>query len=289
MGSWQHAANAILGASGSVKVDTVTGAITLTPAASVNPGLLLAQTWNNGATTFAALRINVTDTASAGASNLLDLQVGGASQLTVNKSGNIEAGQIYGSLFGDTGNGMRLQKSYGGPERASLWVFGASSTAASGRDYACVLKPIINQSGTGAFTGLLYNATETALGSGGHTLLDLQVGGASKFLVSNAGAVTIAGALDHDGTTAGFFGITPASRATAYTQTYATADKTHANAGQTAVATTAATQTTPFGYTTAAQADDIVAQLNNARLDILDLKQLVNSIIDDLQAYGLLQ
>lgn len=87
----------------------------------------------------------------------------------------------------------------------------------------------------------------------------------------------------------GFFGVTAAARASAYTQTYATADKTHALAGQTAVATTAATQTSPFGYTTAAQADDIVTQINNARTDILDVKQLVNSIIDDLQAYGLLQ
>lgn len=77
------------------------------------------------------------------------------------------------------------------------------------------------------------------------------------------------------------------ARQSAYTQTYATADKTHANPGQAAVVTTAATSTTPFGYTTAAQADAIVTQLNNARLDILDLKQLVNSLIDDLQALGL--
>ena len=79
---------------------------------------------------------------------------------------------------------------------------------------------------------------------------------------------------------------TPAPSA-AYTQTYATADKTHANPAQGAVATTAATNVSPYGYSTAAQADDIVTQLNNARTDILDLKQLVNSVIDDLQAFGL--
>jgi len=99
--------------------------------------------------------------------------------------------------------------------------------------------------------------------------------------------VEIDGALNHDGTTVGFFNVTPTTQPTAYTQTYATADKTHANATQVAVATTGATAVTPFGYTTSAQADAIVTAVNAARLDILDLKQLVNSVIDDLQALGL--
>lgn len=99
--------------------------------------------------------------------------------------------------------------------------------------------------------------------------------------------IEVDGALNHDGTTVGFYGVTPTTRPSAYTQTYSTADKTHANATQTAVATTGASNVTPFGYTTSAQANDIVTQLNNARADILDLKQLVNSIIDDLQALGL--
>lgn len=105
--------------------------------------------------------------------------------------------------------------------------------------------------------------------------------------VTFSSEIEVDGALNHDGTTAGFYGVTPTTRPTAYTQTYSTADKTHANAAQTAVATTGATNVTPFGYTTSAQANDIVTQLNNARADILDLKQLVNAIIDDLQALGL--
>lgn len=49
----------------------------------------------------------------------------------------------------------------------------------------------INNSGvqTGTLTGLFLNATETALNGITHNLLDLQVGGVSKFSVSNAGAV----------------------------------------------------------------------------------------------------
>jgi hypothetical protein len=89
----------------------------------------------------------------------------------------------------------------------------------------------------------------------------------------------IGGALDHDGTTVGFYGVAPAARPSAYTQTYATAARAHAQA---AVATTGATNVTPFGYTTAAQANAIPTAIN-------ELKDLINSIIDDHQANGMFQ
>lgn len=85
----------------------------------------------------------------------------------------------------------------------------------------------------------------------------------------------------------GFFNATPVVRQTGYTQTYSTADRTHANATATSVATTAATGTTPKGYTTVAQADAIVTAVNALIVDVRDVKQLVNAVIDDLQAYGL--
>ena len=113
----------------------------------------------------------------------------------------------------------------------------------------------------------------------------IAVTGAQTF----TGDTTMSGALDHNGTTVGFFAIAPATRATAYTQTYATADKTHANATSADLVTTAVTQTTPFGFAGAAQGDAIATQFNALRVDVLDLKQLVNLIIDDLQLYGLLQ
>ena len=47
----------------------------------------MADTWNAGATTFTAIKMNVTDTASAAASLLLDLQVGGSSKFKVQKNG----------------------------------------------------------------------------------------------------------------------------------------------------------------------------------------------------------
>jgi hypothetical protein len=53
----------------------------------------------------------------------------------------------------------------------------------------------INNSGaqTGNVTGIFLNATETALNGMGHNLLDLQVGGVSKFKVFNSGGVVASG------------------------------------------------------------------------------------------------
>lgn len=50
----------------------------------------LTQTWDNGATTYTAIKMNVTDTASAAASLLMDLQVGGVSKLKVRKDGLVQ-------------------------------------------------------------------------------------------------------------------------------------------------------------------------------------------------------
>lgn len=47
----------------------------------------MSVTWNSGATTFDAIKMNVTDTSSAAASSLMCLQVGGADKLDVGKDG----------------------------------------------------------------------------------------------------------------------------------------------------------------------------------------------------------
>lgn len=117
----------------------------------------------------------------------------------------------------------------------------------------------------------------------------------------------------------GFFGTTPVVQATAYTQTYSTADKTVAaptaaaltdsSGGAAADGTIGAIGTfTPSVawngssvYPSAADATSIntrivaltdaikelSAQVNKVIADDLDLRQAVTSIIDDLQAFGL--
>jgi len=69
----------------------------------------LAQTWNNVAETFTAIKMNVTDTASASDSKLLDLQLGGVSILSVGKAAvNVPAGtsQVPGLRVGTGNNGF---------------------------------------------------------------------------------------------------------------------------------------------------------------------------------------
>lgn len=52
----------------------------------------MVDTWNAGATTFTAVKMNVTDTASAAGSLLMDLQVGGSSRFNVGKTGSLKLG-----------------------------------------------------------------------------------------------------------------------------------------------------------------------------------------------------
>jgi len=98
----------------------------------------------------------------------------------------------------------------------------------------------------------------------------------------------------------GFFNATPVAQRSAYTQTYSTADKTHANlTSATLTDNTSGTANTTLqaladGTT---WANDVAAVRNNFAdlaasnnaiiADLTDLKQLVNSVIDDLQALGL--
>jgi hypothetical protein len=64
----------------------------------------LSQTWNNVSATFTGIKLNVTNTASAATSSLMDLQVGGVSALVVNKSASsslsgLELTGALGSVF----------------------------------------------------------------------------------------------------------------------------------------------------------------------------------------------
>jgi hypothetical protein len=62
------------------------------------------QTWNASGTTFTALKLNITSTASAAASLLLDLQVGSTSQFKVDKAGNLTAlGTVTAATLNATG------------------------------------------------------------------------------------------------------------------------------------------------------------------------------------------
>lgn len=83
---------------------------------------------------------------------------------------------------------------------------------------------------------------------------------------------TIPGVITHTGTAVGFYGTTPAARPSAYTQTYSTATRTQA-ALTSANAASAPTQ----------------AEYDALRADLINVKQVLNQVLDDLQTLGLLQ
>lgn len=66
----------------------------------------MADTWNAGATTFTAIKMNVTDTASAAGSLLIDLQVATASKFRVRKDGLVTFSDLLAdaalTLYGTT-------------------------------------------------------------------------------------------------------------------------------------------------------------------------------------------
>ena len=97
----------------------------------------MAQTWNAGATTFTAIKMNVTDTASAAGSSLLDLQVGGVSRFFVRKDGF--AG------FGTSSPGARLHV-LGGNARVQATSDGSNGVIQVQDTAASTLLQIYNDS-----------------------------------------------------------------------------------------------------------------------------------------------
>jgi hypothetical protein len=103
----------------------------------------MADSWTDSGTTYTAIKMDVTDTASAAASLLMDLQVGGSSKFKVDKLGNMGAGGgLTGapsiSFAGDPDTGLwnstanRIAISIGGTAKVEM----ASSVMKLASDFA---------------------------------------------------------------------------------------------------------------------------------------------------------
>lgn len=129
---------------------------TLTAGAEIetasNPVLNLSQTWNNAGVAFTALKLNVTDTASAAGSLLLDLQVGGASKFNVNKNGQLTTNYgVFNNTLALRTNGAVV--TMGAADDSGISRLGAASLA-------------IGNGTAGDFTGSLkLNAVTAGVGS----------------------------------------------------------------------------------------------------------------------------
>lgn len=148
----------------------------------------ITQTWNAGGVTFTALDVNVTDTASASDSLLIDLRVGGSSVFSVDKAGNascagfaLDAGagnfNVIGAATGHTDAQLLLTGEYtpgtGNVDMVGMAIETTLNPLLDGNAYGLTVFPTINPytSGTHAQVASLV-ATPFLVGGGAATITD---------------------------------------------------------------------------------------------------------------------
>ena len=131
----------------------------------------MADTWNNAGATYTAIKMDVTDTASAAASLLLDLLVGGASQFRVTKNGSVASASI--SCAPISGHHFRLHA--GLTARGSVYLSSASDIVGFagpliiGGNTADTTSPRIASDGAGMLAQRNGTQAQTSLVYGTHT------------------------------------------------------------------------------------------------------------------------
>ena len=70
----------------------------------------ITETWSSSGTTYTGIKYNVTDTASATGSKLIDLQVGGVSKFGVGKDGSLAISSLFGDFttLSGSSNGLTI-------------------------------------------------------------------------------------------------------------------------------------------------------------------------------------
>lgn len=159
-------------------------------------------TWNNGATTFKGFLLNVTNTASAAASNLFELQVGGVTRLAVSKLGALRMSPDDSGLSG--GNTAYLYVDFwtGGGEFGGGMLIGNNSSTAVTMNTAIANTTGILNGGVGIYYyngASWYQGLEVHNVSGGgatRSVLALMKGGGTVAIgASGTTNVTISGTL----------------------------------------------------------------------------------------------
>ena len=159
------------------------------------PVLDASQTWNNGAVTFTGLKFNATDTASAAASLLINLQVGGASRFSVSKTGilttasAISASGNYIGVFSNVGEyllGVSSDLRLGRRGAANLRLGSADAAAP-------VAQTLSVQSGTAGASATTVSISGTALTIAGTITGTIAIGHAVTGTGVTAGTLITAG------------------------------------------------------------------------------------------------
>ena len=134
----------------------------------------LTDTWNNVATTFTAIKMNVTDTASAAGSLLIDLQTGGTSQFSISKTGGVTGlSNVLEVRNGTTAQTLRVYNTYtdaSNYERGSL-VWGSN-----------IVSLIQESAGTGS-------ARQFKIGTAGNSALTARTNGTDRWSFMPSGHI----------------------------------------------------------------------------------------------------
>lgn len=234
----------------------------------------------------------------------VQVQTSGTTRLTINATVGVQIANGLPFVGGGTGAASTAIGQF--RTGTTVTVVGARNAANSG-DIAVLATDASN------------NVVMGADGSGGNrcssAIMDstsfsiLRVGGVSKIFASpttntlintttdiqNASAVSV---FKVNGAGVGFFNVTPVARAAAYTQTYSTASRTLPNPTSSDLtgissSTTGSVLAEPSAAYTQAEMQQnfrrLQDQYNALRADHVALMQVVTSLIDDSQAYGLAQ
>ena len=148
-------------------VNSVNGSVTITQGTITtdNPILSATSTWNDGGVTFNGIKLNITNTASAAASKLIDLQIGSTTQFSVTKTGNT---QIFGDLNIDGGDLTTTAATFNllNATATTVNAFGAATAIGIGSitGTATINNPTVVGTQT---TQNLYNTTATTVNAFG--------------------------------------------------------------------------------------------------------------------------
>lgn len=182
-------------------------------AAATNPALGSTTVWNNAGVVFYAWVLDVTSTAAASGSSLLDLRVASVSKFRISDGGNINwsgianssgaialnasaGGAIVLTSANDitltTGASSGVNLSGNRPTGAGALINITNQVPfgdAAGTQLGVGIATSVNQSGTAGYTALRLAITHTAVGSGAKNLILAQVGGVTKFGAGSDGTL----------------------------------------------------------------------------------------------------
>lgn len=167
--------------------------LTLTQGAITDPAnvLTITSTWNDAADTFRAIHLNVTNTASAAASLLVNVQVGGADRFNIRTDGFLTMAGSGGLTLTFNPDTNTITTS----ATTATLLTSPGLTVASGTittDINNLLGTVTWNAAGVTFTGWELRVTDTA-SAAASLLMDLQVGGSSVFSVVKSGQVNFPG------------------------------------------------------------------------------------------------